>query len=101
MPDLFLKRGEAIKARLLEMESQASEEDLFELGYLIPQVELVLEMADYDPADVTADDFDATYEHWLSMAFDQDAMNDADRDRIHTLWEDARQTASALQESHQ
>ncbi|MCM2130730.1 hypothetical protein [Larsenimonas rhizosphaerae] len=94
MQDLFLARGDAIKQQLLHMESQAAEDDLFALGYLIPQTELVQEMADYNADDVTADDFDETFEHWLLTAFDQDHMGDTDRQRITELWQNACHNAA-------
>ena len=89
MPDPFLKRAEDIKKTLLAMESEAPDEDLFALGYMIPQIELVQEMAQYDASEVTADDFDATYRQWLESTFMEDAMESDDRQRIEELWQHA------------
>ncbi|WP_299261984.1 hypothetical protein [uncultured Kushneria sp.] len=89
MPDPFLKRAEDIKKTLLAMESEAPDEDLFALGYMIPQIELVQEMAQYDASEVTAEDFDATYRQWLESTFMEDAMESDDRQRIEELWQHA------------
>ena len=89
MPDPFLKRAEDIKKTLLAMESEAPDEDLFALGYMIPQIELVQEMAQYDASEVTAEDFDATYRQWLESTFMADAMESDDRQRIEELWQHA------------
>lgn len=93
MPDPFLKRAEDIKKTLLAMESEAPEEDLFALGYMIPQIELVQEMAQYDPEDVTSEDFDTTYRQWLESTFMEDAMESDDRQRIEELWQSAMNQA--------
>ncbi|WP_438767286.1 hypothetical protein [Kushneria sp. TE3] len=89
MPDPFSRRAESIKKTLLAMESEAPDEDLFALGYMIPQIELVQEMAQYDPETVTAEDFDATYRQWLESTFMEDAMESDDRQRIEQLWHSA------------
>ncbi|ANF58026.1 hypothetical protein [Halotalea alkalilenta] len=89
MPDPFALRGDQIKNVLLGMEREAEESDLFSLGYMIPQVELVLEMADYDPEGVNAEDFDASYWQWLEHTFAQDAMSDGDQEQIASLWRQA------------
>ncbi|MFC0338571.1 YfcL protein [Kushneria avicenniae] len=89
MSDPFLERAENIKKTLLLMESEAPDDDLFALGYMIPQIELVQEMAHYDPEDVTAEDFDATYRQWLESTFMEDAMEADDRRRIEELWQNA------------
>ncbi|ART64482.1 YfcL family protein [Kushneria marisflavi] len=89
MPDPFLKRAEAIKKTLLAMESEAPDEDLFALGYMIPQIELVQEMAQYEPLEVTAEDFDVTYRQWLETTFMEDGMESDDRQRIDELWQSA------------
>lgn len=93
MSDALAARGEAIHKALLTMESECAENDLFPLGYMIPQVELVLENADYDPEDVVAEDFDATFEEWMQHAFAQDSMSVDDRERIAELWAEARKRA--------
>ncbi|REC96287.1 YfcL family protein [Kushneria indalinina] len=89
MSDPFLNRAENIKKTLLAMESEAPDNDLFALGYMIPQIELVQEMAQYDPEDVTGEDFDATYRQWLESTFMEDAMASDDRQRIEELWQSA------------
>ncbi len=94
MPDPFLKRAEAIKKTLLLMETEAADEDLFALGYMIPQIELVQEMAQYEPDDVTAEDFDVTYRQWLESTFMEDGMEGDDRQRIEELWQSAASRTS-------
>ncbi|RKR06135.1 YfcL protein [Kushneria sinocarnis] len=89
MQDPFVARAYQLKSTLLAMEQEAGDEDLFSIGYMIPQLELVLEMAEYDPAEVSAEEFDHTYQDWLEMAFDQDGMEDPDRYRIRELWHQA------------
>lgn len=89
MQDPFLARAENIKKTLLAMESEAPDEDLFALGYMIPQVELVQEMAEYDPAQVSAEDFDVTYAQWLESTFLEDGMSPDDRARIEELRQSA------------
>ncbi|MHB0775577.1 hypothetical protein [Halomonas sp. WWR20] len=74
------------------MERHAAETDLFAL--YDPQIGLVLEMADYDPADVQADDFDATYWQWLQTTFEQDAIPEPDCMHIQRLWNEARLAAT-------
>lgn len=95
MSDPFAARADAVQHTLLSMEREAIPSDLFALGYMIPQIGLVLEMAEYDPHDVTADDFDHTYWEWLEIAFGQDGMNDNDRQRIQELWHSALERADA------
>ncbi|WP_106478257.1 YfcL family protein [Phytohalomonas tamaricis] len=89
MTDPFTARADAVQNILLEMERKAAPDDLFALGYMIPQIGLVLEMAEYEPQDVSSDDFDHTYWQWLEIAFGQDSMNDNDRQRIEELWHSA------------
>ncbi|WP_456267344.1 hypothetical protein M1D97_08645 [Kushneria sp. AK178] len=89
MSDPFLERADNIKKTLLLMESEAPDDDLFALGYMIPQIELVQEMAQYDPEDVTGEDFDTTYRQWLESTFTEDAMASDDRRRIEELWRSA------------
>ncbi|WP_025732999.1 hypothetical protein [Carnimonas nigrificans] len=93
MADPFVERGEQIKQALLSMERSAQEQDLFSLGYMIPQIELVLEMADYDIEHVTAEDFDDTYWEWLQHVFLQDGMSEQDCELTTRLWQEARQAA--------
>ena len=59
MSDPFAQRAKAVQQTLLVMEQNADDSELFALGYMIPQIGLVQEMAEYDPAEVAADDFDA------------------------------------------
>ncbi|GHB09686.1 YfcL family protein [Salinicola rhizosphaerae] len=93
MTDLFAQRAQAVQETLLTMEQNAEEDELFALGYMIPQIGLVQEMADYDPAEVDAEDFDATYWEWLEGTFAQDSMSEGDREQIAALWR--RATAAA------
>lgn len=86
MTDLFAQRAQAVQETLLAMEQNAEEDELFALGYMIPQIGLVQEMADYDPAEVDAEDFDATYWEWLEGTFAQDGMSEGDREQIAALW---------------
>ncbi|WP_110647634.1 YfcL family protein [Salinicola peritrichatus] len=89
MSDPFAQRAKAVQRTLLTMEENADESELFALGYMIPQIGLVQEMAEYDPADVVAEDFDATYWQWLESTFAQDNMSEADREQIAALWRTA------------
>lgn len=87
MSDLFAARGEQIQQRLLEKEQHAREEELFPLGYMIPQIELVLERAEYEVDQVDAEDFDVTYWGFLEQTFAEDGMSSADQATIKALWE--------------
>ncbi|WP_110687397.1 YfcL family protein [Salinicola aestuarinus] len=89
MSDPFAQRATAVQRTLLAMEEKADDDQLFALGYMIPQIGLVQEMADYDPQAVVAEDFDATYWEWLEGTFTQDNMSDADREQIASLWRTA------------
>nr|WP_298415273.1 hypothetical protein [uncultured Halomonas sp.] len=95
MSDPFVDRAKALHRTLLAMEGNAAEDDLFALGYMIPQIELVLELADYDASTVAAEDFDATYWQWLESTFMEDSMSEDDRIRIAQLWEQASATSDA------
>lgn len=95
MSDPLANRAENLHQTLLHMEQEAAEEDLFALGYMIPQIALVMELADYDPTDVIAEDFDATYWQWLESAFAEDSMTVEDRARIEELWNRARERCAA------
>jgi len=89
MSDPFNTRGERIKAFLLQEESQCHEDDLFALGYMIPQIEIVLDHAEYDPRGVHAEDFDETYREWLQHSFAQDSMSVDDREHVIRLFDKA------------
>lgn len=89
MSDPFAQRADAVQRALLTMEENARDDQLFALGYMIPQIGLVQEMADYDPAAVVAEDFDATYWEWLQDTFAQDNMGEEDRAQIASLWQAA------------
>ncbi|MGJ8524533.1 hypothetical protein LMG33818_000241 [Halomonadaceae bacterium LMG 33818] len=89
MSDPFNTRGEHIKASLLQQESQGHEDDLFALGYMIPQIEIVLDHAEYDPHNVHAEDFDETYREWLQHSFAQDSMSVDDREQVIRLLDEA------------
>lgn len=95
MSDPLARRADAIHQALLGMERQAGDDQLFALGYLIPQVPLVMEMVEYDPHQVVAEDFDAIFLEWLDGTFAQDSMSQADQDDIRQLWEQACTRADA------
>ena len=86
MSDPFIIRGETIRQRLLDREHTAAEHELFPLGYLIPQVELVLERAEYDPQTITAEAFDATGWQLIERSMGEDGMAINDINAITTLW---------------
>lgn len=92
MQDAFAARGDQIQQRLLDREQTASDTDLFPLGYMIPQIELVLERADYKANEVTAEDFDVTYWGFLEQAFVEDGMSIEDKTAIERLWHDVSHT---------
>lgn len=82
----YNKRAQQLHLTLSEMEQTAPAEQLFALGYLIPQIELVAEHADVaDDAD-----FDQVFETWLSQVFNEDDLSQEDRDEIHSVWHQAR-----------
>lgn len=87
MSDPFIVRGEALRQRLLDRERNADEHELFPLGYLIPQVELVLERAEYDPVTISADAFDATCWQLIECSIGEDGMSVNDIADITALWE--------------
>ncbi|WP_161598988.1 YfcL family protein [Aidingimonas lacisalsi] len=93
MPDPLARRADAIHQALVVMEQQADDDDLFALGYLIPQVPLVMEMVEYDPENVLAEDFDDVFLEWLNDAFTNDAMSQDDQHHIRRLWDRAVQEA--------
>lgn len=95
MSDPLARRADAIHHALLAMERQASDEQLFPLGYLIPQIPLVMEMVEYDPEEVLAEDFDAIFQEWLEGTFGQDAMSAQDQDEIRRLLAQACAQADA------
>ncbi|MGC3875141.1 hypothetical protein ACPF7Z_17970 [Halomonas sp. GXIMD04776] len=95
MSDPFADRAQALHRTLLVMENDAAEDDLFAVGYMIPQIGLVLEMADYDANAVDAEDFDVTYWQWLESTFAEDGMSEYDRTRIAQLWAQARASTRA------
>ncbi|MDF3917370.1 hypothetical protein BC443_01500 [Salinicola sp. MIT1003] len=94
MSDPFAQRAKAVQQTLLVMEENADDSELFALGYMIPQIGLVQEMAEYDPAEVEAEDFDATYWQWLESTFAQDNMSEADQEQIASLWQTAAARAA-------
>lgn len=95
MSDPFANRADALHRKRLVMERDADEDDLFALGDMIPPIELVQEMAEHTPSEVSADDFDATCRQWLETAFAEDGMSDEDRSRIDELWRRARERCAA------
>ncbi|GHC27255.1 YfcL family protein [Aidingimonas halophila] len=95
MPDPLARRADAIHQTLIVMEQDAEADDLFALGYLIPQVPLVMEMVEYDPENVVPEDFDDVFLEWLNNAFADDAMSQHDQDHIRQLWDQARRQSNA------
>ncbi|WP_348816055.1 hypothetical protein NFG57_09510 [Halomonas sp. H10-59] len=95
MHDPIAARADAIHDALIDMERDASAEELFPLGYLIPQIPLVVDQLDYDPSEVTSDDFDAVFHEWLDGAFAQDGMSDADQSAVRALFNQACAKAPA------
>ncbi|MFD2189890.1 YfcL family protein [Pistricoccus aurantiacus] len=95
MTDPLADRAAAIHEALRHMENHADEDQLFALGYLIPQVPLVMEMAEYEPENVEPEDFDALFAEWLEGTFAEDAMSPQDRGQILMLWLEACQLADA------
>lgn len=95
MSDPFITRGEILRQRLLDREQGADDHELFPLGYLIPQVELVLDRAEYDPAAITAEAFDATCWQLIECSIGEDAMGADDIAAITALWETVRDDSAA------
>jgi len=89
MSDPIVERADAVNNALLTMEREATADDLFPLGYLIPQIPLLVDQLDYDPVDVSAADFDAVFHEWLEGCFAQDGMSDADQNAVRTLFDQA------------
>jgi len=85
----FSQRADQLAVVLKQMEIQAKEEQLFALGYLIPQLTLVAEYVEPET------DFDACFERWLSQVFTDDKMSNTDQQEILQLWQDAKQQATA------
>ncbi|WP_155829137.1 hypothetical protein [Halomonas huangheensis] len=86
MSDPIAARADAIHEALLSMEQEAGADDLFPLGYLIPQIPLVFDQLDYDPMDVDGEEFDAVFHQWLDNTFAQDGMSDADQQAVRQLF---------------
>ena len=89
MRDPFLERGEQLRQYLLKRECSAAEHELFPLGYLIPQLELVLDRAEYDPATVSAHDFDAVCWQLVLNSSGEDGMSASDVASLQRLWQAA------------
>lgn len=89
MSDPFSQRGEQLRQRLLDRERTAADHELFPLGYLIPQVELVLDRAEYDPAAVSASDFDSVCWQLIEQSIGEDGMSVDDITALRQLWQAA------------
>lgn len=94
MSDPIAARADAIHEALLSMEREAGADDLFPLGYLIPQVLLVVDQLDYDPMDVDGKEFDAVFHDWLDDTFAQDGMSETDQTAVRQFFNQACQQAS-------
>lgn len=87
MSDPFITRGETLRQRLLDREHNADDHELFPLGYLIPQVELVLDRAEYDPTTISTEAFDATCWQLIECSIGEDGMSVDDISAISALWQ--------------
>lgn len=83
----FSQRADQLAEVLKEMEQQAEDDQLFALGYLIPQLTLVAEYVEPE------NDFDHCFTRWLHQVFADDGMAEQDQQEILQLWEQARQKA--------
>lgn len=94
MHDPIAARADAIHDALLAMERNAETDDLFPLGYLIPQIPLVVDQLDYDPTNVEGEDFDAVFHQWLDGTLAEDGMSDADQLAVRQFFNQACRQAS-------
>ncbi len=81
--DSFSARADQLSDTLRQMEQSAGDDQLFALGYLIPQLTLVAEYVEPE------DNFDACFTRWLHQVFDDDQMVEEDRQQILALWQQA------------
>lgn len=79
----FNARAEQLSEILKVMEQDAPSEQLFALGYIIPQLTLV---AEYDEAQ---ENFDQSFSQWLDKVFQEDQLSEEDQLEITTLWQQA------------
>lgn len=96
MHDPIAARANAIHDALITMEREASAEDLFPLGYLIPQIPLVVDQLDYSPEEVEGEEFDSVFHEWLNNTFAQDGMSDADQTAVRQLFNQACERANQI-----
>lgn len=81
--DSFRARADQLSDTLRQMEQNAGDDQLFALGYIIPQLTLVAEYVEPE------DNFDACFTRWLHQVFDDDQMAAEDRQQILVLWQQA------------
>ena len=79
----FNARAEQLSETLKKMELEAPTEQLFALGYIIPQLTLV---AEYDEQQ---GDFDQSFSQWLQQVFKEDQLSAEDQQEILSLWQQA------------
>lgn len=70
-------------AKLHAMEASCSDTDLFCVGYLIPQVELVEVEFGQEPG--TAEQWQARYQEYVERCLQSDRMGDDDVSRIREI----------------
>ncbi|OPX55884.1 YfcL protein [Oceanospirillum multiglobuliferum] len=85
--DSFIERADKLSHILREMEKSAAEDELFALGYLIPQLTLVAEYVEPQPH------FDQCFTDWLEQVFADDKLSINDQKQIMTLWQSAIEKA--------
>lgn len=86
--DSFIERADKLSHILREMEQFAAEDDLFALGYLIPQLTLVAEYVEPES------NFDQCFTRWLEQVFADDKLSLNDQQQIMTLWQTAIERAN-------
>lgn len=83
----FSQRADQLAGILRQIEQQAEEEQLFALGYIIPQLTLVAEYVEPE------DNFDTCFTRWLHQVFADDRINEQDRQEILQLWQQVLEQA--------
>lgn len=85
--DAFSERADRLSHILRDMEQTAADDELFALGYLIPQLTLVAEYVEPQPH------FDQCFTRWLEQVFSDDKLSPQDQAQIMTLWQSAIEKA--------
>jgi hypothetical protein len=85
--DSFSARADQLSNILRQMEQSAEDDQLFALGYMIPQLTLVAEYVEPE------DSFDACFTQWLYQVFDDDNLTSEDQQEIIGLWQEALRLA--------